>query len=104
VLNHILATNEGFYENYPLVFLQIADPSKEYNDKVSLEYEWDPKITSLRVGEYETIALNSDNGFEFVAAYSTKAYSRIESIINISRTTFICLVLSFAAIYFNRDA
>jgi hypothetical protein len=92
------------FEDYPLVFLQVADSAASYADKVVKVLEWEPKITSLRVQEYETIQIIAKNGFEFTAAYSTRSYSKIEAVINICRTTYVCLVLSFAAIFFNKDA
>lgn len=36
--------------------------------------------------------------------YSTRSYSRTEALINICRTTFICIILSVAAITFTKDA
>ena len=37
-------------------------------------------------------------------AYSTLSYTKIESTINVIRTSFICVVLSLASIYFTKDA
>jgi len=82
----------------------VADPSQPFDSQQMVTYEWEPNLTSLRVDEFETVSVKSYNGVQFIAAYATRSYSVIEAIINISRTTFICLVLSFAAIYFNKDA
>jgi len=44
------------------------------------------------------------HGIEFIVMYSTRSYSRTEALINICRTTFICIILSVAAITFTKDA
>ncbi len=55
--------------------------------------------------EYLTYSAKSEDGtVEFIASYATKEYTMNESIINITRTTFVCLVLSFASIFFTKDA
>jgi len=36
--------------------------------------------------------------------YSKKSFSRTEALINICRTSFICVILSVAAITFTKDA
>lgn len=46
----------------------------------------------------------SSNGFEFIAAYSTKSYTRVESILNIARTTTVVIILSLSSISFTKDA
>ena len=47
---------------------------------------------------------SADGEVDFITSYSTKSYTQLEAIINISRTTFVCLVLSIASIYFTKDA
>ena len=46
----------------------------------------------------------TNDGLEFIVAFSTKKYTKLESTTNILRTTFICVVLSMASIFFTRDA
>ena len=60
-----------------------------------IEKEWDPKLETLRKDEYSSIEVG-----DFIAAYSTLEYSKVESAINIFRTTFIVIVLGLASIYF----
>lgn len=48
--------------------------------------------------------MKSKNKLEFIAAYSTVSYNKTESLINIFRTLFICIVLTLASIYFTKDA
>ena len=58
------------------------------------------ELKDLRDEEYTVEDLTDDDGPDFLMAYSELNYTRIESIINISRTLFVCLVLSVCAIYF----
>ena len=41
---------------------------------------------------------------KFTIIYSTKAFTVIEAILNLSKTLFICFVLAIAAHYFTKDA
>lgn len=82
---------------------EIKDTNKEMN-MLTKTFQFEPKLTDLRVDEYNSYAETADDGSEFIIAYSTKSYSRMEAIINISRTSFICIVLSFASILFTKDA
>mmetsp|Transcript_16748 Transcript_16748/g.25817 ORF Transcript_16748/g.25817 Transcript_16748/m.25817 type:complete len:329 (+) Transcript_16748:783-1769(+) len=90
--------------NYPLIFFQARNTSA-INEFIVDTIELDPKLQTLRVDEYLTYsALSEDGEVEFIVSYSTKEYTKKESIINISRTTFVCFVLSFASIFFTKDA
>lgn len=97
---------------YPLIFFQAVDATNP--DLVKYE-KTDPVYTfliedkakqsqNLRKDEYSSASLTSDNGIDFIAMYSTQSYSRTEALINICRTTFICIILSVAAITFTKDA
>jgi len=66
--------------------------------------EWEPYITTLRKDGFSSVIATSDDGRDFIAAYSSVSYAKIEAIINISRTLFVCFVLSVASIYFTKDA
>jgi len=66
--------------------------------------EFEPKLQTLRKSEYVSIKIDSGDGRLFVASYSTKGNMQVESIINLCRTLFICIVLSLASIYFTRDS
>lgn len=89
---------------YPLVYLRAIDPKAlKYSNELKIT-EWEPKLDSLRHDEYESATFKIDNNTEFIAAYCTKSYTRIESIINISRTTFIVIVLGIASYVFTKDA
>lgn len=91
-------------QEYPLIFVSIPDPfAKTYTKEIYVQ-EWEPKINDLRADAYSAIFQEADNGAEFVVAYSTITYTKIESTINIIRTSFICVVLSLASIYFTKDA
>lgn len=59
---------------------------------------------NLRKDEYSSATFASKHGIDFIAMYSTRSYSRTEALINICRTTFICIILSVAAITFTKDA
>lgn len=62
-------------------------------------------MSSLRKEEYFTVLLASaDKKLEFVASYSTKIYTQYESVMNILRTTFVCVVLAVASLFFNKGA
>jgi hypothetical protein len=39
-----------------------------------------------------------------VAVYSTQVYAKYEAVISLVRTTFICILLALAALYFTSDA
>jgi len=61
-------------------------------------------LEDLRPEEYTAYDETQPGGPTFLVAYSTAAYTKIESIVNICRTLFVCLVLSVCAIYFQQDA
>jgi hypothetical protein len=66
--------------------------------------EWDPKLNTLRVDEYDSVSITADNGVTFFAAYSVRETSKIDAITNICRTIFTCFVLSLASIFLSKDA
>lgn len=94
-----------------MIYFNAVDPAKvtfsaddkelkkkfETNDKTQL-------IQLLRVAEYSATTFTGKNDVTFTVAYSTRKYIQVESIINIGRTLFICMVLSIAAITFTKDA
>lgn len=90
---------------YPLVFLTAPDPysTTGFTDQLIIK-EWEPKLSSLRKDEYQSVQITDSHGIEFIAAFSTQAYVLIESKINICRTSFIVVVLGLASIYFTKDA
>jgi hypothetical protein len=91
-------------KDYPLVYLKAGDPNLEFSPEAFIVEEYDPKLETLRISEFGSVTLKAENGLEFIASYSTKKYVTIESIINILRTAFICVVLSLASIYFTQDS
>lgn len=107
-LQHLIdVSHVGLSENYPLVFLQgrIINPGPDQSEYLFDTYESNPKLTTLRVDEYMSFNLASDDGkVEFISSYSTKKQSQLEAIMGISRTTFVCLVLSVSSIFFTKDA
>ena len=91
-------------QEYPLIFASVPDPFSANYTKELMEEEWSPKVQDLRADAYSSTLETSKNGIEFVVAYTTQSYTKIESTINVIRTSFICVVLSMASIYFTRDA
>ena len=49
-------------------------------------------------------ANNTDNSTTFTCIYSTRYENKINSVLSIGRTTFVCIVLAIASIYFSHDA
>lgn len=92
--------------NYKLIFISVPDPFSDTYNKDMHTQQWDPKYDTLRQSEFSFYLVEggSNSGQDFLCAYSTLPYARTEAIINISRTTFICVVLSIASIYFTKDA
>ena len=89
---------------YPLVYIEGVNP---YAQNFSMEIynrEWEPNLKTLRKDEYSSVVVTSKLGIDFIAAFTTKSYTEIESKINISRTSFIVVVLGLASIYFTKDA
>ena len=48
--------------------------------------------------------MESKNGLKFEVIYSIKHQVQLDSMINIFRTLFICIVLSFSSVLFTKDA
>ncbi len=59
--------------------------------------------TELRLDEFTYIYVEA-GGEVFEACFEQKMYTRMEGIINIGRTIFVCIVLSVGSIFFSRDA
>lgn len=66
--------------------------------------EYEPKITTLRKSEYTSVNLIAMDGTLFIASYTTKTHAEIESVTNIARTIFVCIVLIIASLTFTKDA
>ena len=58
----------------------------------------------LRKDEYASVVLEAIDGKLFIASYTVQAYTKVEALINMLRTTFIVVVLGLASIYFTKDA
>jgi len=93
-------------ENYKLIFIRTPTTNSTVaSANLALDtYEWQPWITSLRKDSYASVVQTADDGHDFILAYSTQDYAVTEAIINISRTLFVCAILSVASIYFTKDA
>ena len=63
-----------------------------------------PELKSLRPNEYESLVYTADDGTEFVAFYSNLFATKIESIINIAKTIFLCVVLAISSMGFSKDS
>lgn len=85
---------------YPMILLDVPNPyGPPYNtDSYVKTRLYD--LEDLRPEEYTVYDETLGNGPTFIVAYSTLAYAKIESIVNICRTLFVCVVLSVCAIYF----
>ena len=59
---------------------------------------------SLRTDEYDSYICTANNSFNISAVWSTKREVRTTAILSISRTVFVCIVLTIASIYFSEDA
>lgn len=89
---------------YPLVFIHGVNPYAQNFSMEEYEREWNPNLSTLRKDEYSSVLVKSELGIDFIAAFTTKSYTSIESKINICRTSFIVVVLGLASIYFTKDA
>jgi hypothetical protein len=58
----------------------------------------------LRTDEINSASYTAKNGFEFLSVWSIKKENQIQSILSISRTVFVCIVLTIASIFFSDDA
>ena len=69
--------------------------------------EWEPFVGAfdeLRSDEYSSASYIASNGFEFQALWSIKKENDIQAILSISRTVFVCIVLTISSIFFSDDA
>ena len=90
-------------DKYPLVYLQTVDPSNPtFWNQTKLEIY--PEFYNLRQDEYNSISMTADDGQDFAAFYSRYEAIKAESIINIIRTIFLCVVLAISSVYFTKDA
>lgn len=48
--------------------------------------------------------MSANDGTSFIAFYSLKSAAILDAILSISRTIFVCIVLSIASIFFTNDA
>jgi hypothetical protein len=68
------------------------------------DYQEDPRLETLRKDEYASQDLSVKDEVDFLASYTTLSFAKVESTINILRTTFIVIVLGLASVYFTKDA
>ena len=90
-------------KRYPLVYLQTVDASSPIFTSTIAKESW-PELKSLRPNEYESLIYTADDGTEFVAYYSNLFATKIESIINIAKTIFLCVVLAISSMGFSKDS
>ena len=62
-------------------------------------------LETLRNDEYLTsLSISNTDGFNFVAYYSNKSSAKLNALLSILRTLFVCFVLSLASYMFLNDA
>ena len=95
------------YKNDPIYpLLEMVVPDYTSSVPTSNNYTWhqNPSLNDLRTDEFSaSINYASDNS-SFIMFYSTKYGANIQAILSISRTVFVCIVLSVASIMFTSDA
>ena len=93
---------------YPLVIMTIPDvtqSSHNYSDPSKLSWKNQfIDIGDLRTDEIDTSIIEAENGFEFISVWSKLDEAYLQSGLSISRTIFVCLVLSIASFFFTNDA
>ena len=47
---------------------------------------------------------NTDNSMTFICIYSIQYENKVNALLSIGRTLFVCIVLAIASIYFSHDA
>jgi len=100
----LIETTEQYYNrDYPLVYLQTADAFNPVYWGQLLNQTWD-QYDELRMEEIKFKSILSDDGVEFVIGYSILQSLKLESLMNILRTCFLCVVLAVASLYFTKDA
>jgi hypothetical protein len=57
-------------EDYPMVFLKVADPFSPFNSQLSKIYEFNPKLETLRKSEYQSFSLVASDNSEFIVSFS----------------------------------
>lgn len=80
------------------------NPNNDVYWKESLTLEYSPFVSGLRPTEYKVVSATAKDGSTFQAKYSIQKQVKLESTIAITRTLFICVVLSVASFYFTKDA
>lgn len=91
-----------------MIFLSVPDPYSLV--KTGDLFEWDAYDSlgaALRVSEYTAVVERcyfEGKKIDMVAVYSTRVYAIYEAWISLARTTFICILLALAALYFTSDA
>lgn len=74
---------------YKLVFLEVPNPFLTYEEFIKMDVDKrnktredffpNLKLSNLRKDEYASVILNSKDGSDFIASYSTKSYTIVES-------------------------
>jgi hypothetical protein len=82
---------------YPLVYLETVDPTHDSYWTTPAVVKTD-LFESLRDDEIEYIFFLAKDGTEFKAYYSVFSSLSIQSVTNILRTVFLCVVLAFSSV------
>ena len=78
--------------------------ASDYNEDIKVWEPFPTELDALRDDEYASASFNTSNNFQFFAIWSIKKESRIVAVLSISRTVFVCIVLTIASIFFTDDA
>ena len=81
---------------YQLIFLDVQN--------MSIYEDLDKPLDSLRTDEKGIESCEGTDGYEYIVVYDKREYTRAEGVIGISRTLFVCVVLSIGSIFFSSDA
>ena len=89
---------------YPTISIEVWE-----GNKVVYDYSSDTNYKDLRDTEYQELFTQSErkvNGYytKFFLRYSIRKVTRIEGLIGLCRTIFICFVLAIGSIFFASDA
>lgn len=77
----------------PLIYLSYKNNTGNYEWTHGIDYN-DLRYTEIFYFSYQ----------DFIAIFDTRYDSRLTSLLNIFKTIFICIVLTFGAVYFTKDA
>lgn len=78
----------------PLIYLELIDVDT---------WSEGPELTSLRSSEALYVTVTSEDQ-DSIAVFDMRSKTRLEAILNITRTVFVCLVLGFSSISLSKDA